>query len=325
MRRREFIFAGFAALLSAAPAAAQRVRRVVFFTIQGEKTPVGQASFAALRASLGQLGWVEGKDLAVEAVWAGPDASRFPPLAADLARNPPDVIVSVSSAILKVLRTAVPDVPIVFVAVSNPDGQGFVASLNKPGGNITGFTHLEYSIGPKWVQLLKQVAPAVSRVLVVFNPDAIPAHEWLPPIEERGRSLGTDILAGPVRDATALEKAIAEFAQEPGGGLLVMPDAFTSLHRDKIIELSARLRVPAIYPWDNFARAGGLISYGSSFPDLVRGAAAYADRILKGTKPDDLPVQQPTKFETIINLKTAQAIGLEIPTAVLVQADEVIE
>jgi putative ABC transport system substrate-binding protein len=216
-------------------------------------------------------------------------------------------------------------VPIVFVAVSNPDGQGFVSSLSRPGGNITGFTHLEYSIGPKWVQLLRQIAPSASRVLVVFNPDALPAHEWLPPIQAEGQALGASVLLAAVRNPAALEQAITEFGREPGGGLLVMPEAFTSLHRDKIIELAARLRLPAIYPWGHFAEAGGLISYGSSWTDLVRRAAGYADRILKGDKPGDLPVQQPTKFETIINLKTASALGITVPDALLAQADEVIE
>ncbi len=326
MRRRAFftVLAG-SALLGPRPAAAQRPRRVVLFTIHEEHTPNGQATFAALRAGLRDLGWSEGNDILIEGVWTGPDAARIPPAAASLARNPPDVIVCVSSAITRVARTAMPDMPIVFVAVSNPDGQGFVASLSRPGGNITGFVHLEYSIGPKWVQLLKQVAPSVARVLVVFNPDAIPAHEWLPPIEERGRSLGAEILTAPVRDAAALEKAIVEFAREPASGLLIMPEAFTALHRDRIVALAAQHRLPAIYPWDYFARAGGLISYGSSFPDLVRQAATYVDRILKGAKPGDLPVQQPARFETIVNMKTAKAMGLEIPTAVLAQADEVIE
>lgn len=326
MKRRDFFttLAG-CSLLGLAPAIAQRLPRVVFFTIHGETTPVGQATFAALRSGLRERGWIEGKDIIVEGVWTGPDASRFAGPAAALAQNPPHLVVAVSSAMVRLVRTALPDVPIVFVAVSNPDGQGFVASLSKPGGNITGFTHLEYSIGPKWVHLLKQVAPAVSRVLVVFNPDAIPAHEWLPPIQARGRSLGVDVLTAPVRDAPALERAITDFGQEPGGGLLVMPEAFTALHRDKIIDLAARLRLPAVYPWDYFAKAGGLISYGSSFPELVRRAADYADRILKGTSPGDLPVQQPTRFETIVNLKTARALGLAIPAAVLAQADEVIE
>jgi len=231
MRRRTFltVVAG-SALLSTVPAAAQRLRRVVFFTIHEETTPVGQATFAALRSSLRELGWSEGKDITIEGVWTGPEAARIAGPATELARNPPDLVVSVSSAILKATRTAVPDTPIVFVAVSNPDGQGFVASLNRPGGNITGFVHLEYSIGPKWVHLLKQVAPAMSRVLVVFNPDAIPAHEWLSPIQERGLSLGAEILTAPVRDAAALEKAITEFGREPGGGLLVMPGA------DEVIE-----------------------------------------------------------------------------------------
>lgn len=326
MRRREFVFT-FAAstLLSPCSVGAQAVRRVVFFTIHSEASPAGRATLDALRGALRQLGWSEGKNISIEPVWAGTDASRIPALASDVARQAPDVIVSVSSAVLRVLRTAVPNVPVVFIAVSNPDGQGFVASLNRPGGNITGFVHLEYSIGPKWVQLIKEIVPAVTRVLVVFNPDAIPAHEWLPPIQERGRSLNVDILTAPVRDPFALDQAIAEVGRNPGAGLLIMPEAFTALHRDRIIEAAARLRIPAIYPWDYFARAGGLASYGANFPDLARRAGPYVDRILKGAKAGDLPVQQPTKFEFILNLRTAKALGIEVPETVLAQADEVIE
>ena len=326
MRRREVLFTlAASAILSPRDASAQPVRRVVLFTIYSEESPAGKAILEALSGALRELGWSEGKDVSIEPVWAGTDTSRFPALASDLARQAPDVVVSVSSAVLRVLRGAVPKVPIVFIAVSNPDGQGFVASLNKPGGNITGFVHLEYSIGPKWVQLLKEIAPAVSRVLVIFNPDAIPAHEWIPPIEERAKSLGADIVTAPVRDPSALERAISEFGRDPGGGLLIMPEAFTALHRDKIIGAAARSRIPAIYPWDYFARAGGLISYGSNFPDLARRAGAYVDRILKGARAGDLPVQQPTKFELIVNMKTAKALAIEVPESVLLQADEMIE
>lgn len=327
MRRREVLggLVASGALPRLARAQERRsVRKVVLFSIHDETSPAAKAGFDALRDALQTQGWIAGENIALEPIWAGTDAS-LASLAADLARQPPDVIVAVSSAVVRVLRTAVPERPIVFVLVSNPDGQGFVASLNRPGGNITGFVHLEYSIGPKWVQLLKEIAPAVTRVLVVFNPDAIPAHEWLPPIETRGRSLGAEIATAPVRDTAALEKAITEFGREPGGGLLIMPEAFTALHRDRIIALAADTRLPAIYPWDHFARAGGLLSYGSQMTDLFRRAGAYVDRILKGAKPADLPVQQPTKFEMIVNLKTAKALGLTLPPALLAATDEVIE
>jgi putative ABC transport system substrate-binding protein len=326
MRRRELVFTlTTAAILSPHGAKAQPVRRVVLFTIHEEVSPAGRAILDALRGALRELGWREGKDILIEPVWAGTDTTRFPGLASDLARQPPDVIVSASSAVLRVLRQAVPNVPIVFIAVSNPDGQGFVDSLNRPGGRITGFVHLEYSIGPKWVQLLKEIAPAVTQVLVLFNPDAIPAHEWLPPIQERAKSLGADILTAPVRDPSALESAISEFGRDHGGGLLIMPEAFTALHRKRIIEAAARARIPAIYPWDYFARDGGLVSYGSNFPDLARRAGSYVDRILKGARAGDLPVQQPTKFELIVNSRTARALGLPIPETILLQADEVLD
>lgn len=325
MRRRAFIAGLAGSAIFAASTSAQAVRRVVLFTIHSEASPAGKAILDALRQALRELGWNEGRDILIEPIWAGTDTTRFPALAADLARQPPDVIMSVSSAVLRVLRGTLLNVPIVFIAVSNPDGQGFVASLNRPGGNITGFVHLDYSIGPKWVQLLKEIAPTVSRVLVVFNPDAIPAHEWLPPIQERANALGAEILTAPVRDPSALDKAIAEFGREGNGGLLIMPEAFTALHRDRIIEAAARSQIPAIYPWDYFARAGGLVSYGSNFPDLARKAGSYVDRILRGAKAGDLPVQQPTKFELIVNMKTARAIGLTVPDSLLLQADEVIE
>lgn len=325
MKRRDVLGLLVGSVAFTREALAQPIRRVVLFTIQSETNPAGAASLEALRSSLRDLGWIEGQTIDIEPVWAGTDVSRYAGLAADLARRPPDVVVSVSSAVLRVLKTVLPNVPIVFVAVSNPDGQGFVASISRPGGNITGFTHLEYSIGPKWVQLLKEVAPSVSRVLVLFNPDSIPAHEWLPPIQSRGRLLGAEVIAGPARDAATLDKTVADFAQVPGGGLLIMPDAFTSQNRDRLIRLATTLRLPAIYPWNFFAKAGGLISYGSSLPDLFRRAGAYADRILKGAKPADLPVQQPTKFEMAINLKTAKALGLTIPPTLLVRADEMIE
>ena len=329
MKRRDFIAlltgVTLARPLTARGQHAQPLRRVVLFTIHVEASPAGRAILDALRATLRELGWNEGKDITIEPVWAGTDTSRFPALASDLASEPPDVIVAASSAVLQVLRTALPNLPIVFIAVSNPDGQGFVDSLNRPGGNVTGFVHLEYSMGPKWVQLLKEIAPSVRRVLVVFNPDALPIHEWLPPIQERAGTLRAEILTAPVRDPSALENAIIEFGRDQGGGLLVLPDAFTALHRNMIIKAAARSRVPAIYPWDYFARAGGLISYGSNFPDLARRAGDYVDRILKGAKAGDLPVQQPTKFELIVNMKTARAIGLTVPDTLLVQADEIIE
>jgi putative tryptophan/tyrosine transport system substrate-binding protein len=326
MRRRGVVFTLVAsAIVRPRVARAQPVRRVVLFTIHSEESPAGKAILDALGGALRELGWSEGKDVSIEPVWAGTDTSRFPALASELARQAPDVIVSVSSAVLRILRGAVPNVPIVFIAVSNPDGQGFVGSLNRPGGSITGFVHLEYSIGPKWVQLLKEIAPAVSRVLVIFNPDGIPAQEWIPPIQERAKSLGAAIVTAPVRDPSALERAISEFGRDPGGGLLIMPEAFTALHRERIIEAAARSRIPAIYPWDYFARAGGLISYGSNFPDLARRAGSYVDRILKGARPGDLPVQQPTRFELIVNMKTAKALAIEVPESVLLQADEIIE
>jgi putative tryptophan/tyrosine transport system substrate-binding protein len=326
MRRREVVLTlAVMAILSPHVSRAQPVHRVVLFTIHDEASPAGRAILDALRESLRELGWSEGKNISIEPVWAGTDTSRFPGLASDLARRPPDVIVSASSAVLRVLRHAVPNVPIVFIAVSNPDGQGFVDSLNRPGGRITGFVHLEYSIGPKWVQLLKEIAPTVSRVLLLFNPDAIPAHEWLPPIQDRAKSLDVEILTAPVREPSALENAILEFGRDQGGGLLVMPEAFTALHRNRIIEAAARARIPAIYPWDYFARAGGLISYGSNFPDLARRAGAYVDRILKGEQAGALPVQQPTKFELIVNLKTARTLGLAVPVAILLQADEILD
>ena len=253
MRRRDAIFALVASAFSSPLTAwAQLMRRVVLFTIHDEASPAGRAILDALRGALRELGWRR-KERTSSSNQYGRARIRlaFPALASDLARQAPDVIVSVSSAVLRVLHRAVPNVPIVFIAVSNPDGQGFVCSLNRPGGSITGFVHLEYSIGPKWVQLLTEIAPDVKRVLVIFNPDAIPAHEWLPPIQgayavlrhrhhNRARSRPLRIGESHSRSSGA----------DPGGGLLRMPEAFTALHRHTIIEAALRSKLPAIYPWD---------------------------------------------------------------------------
>jgi putative ABC transport system substrate-binding protein len=216
--------------------------------------------------------------------------------------------------------------PIVFVQVTDPVGQGLVPNLARPGGNLTGFTNFEFSIGTKWLETLKQLAPRVTRVALVFNPDTAPfAGLFQQPVEAAAPSFGITSSSAAARDAAGIERTIDAFAREPNGALMVLPDVSATNHRDLIIALAARHRLPAVYPYRYFAASGGLLSYGSDVADIFRRAAAYVDRILKGTSPGELPVQAPTKYELVINLKTAKALGIEVPTMLLARADEVIE
>jgi putative ABC transport system substrate-binding protein len=224
------------------------------------------------------------------------------------------------------LRRESTKLPMVFVQVTDPIGNGFVPNLARPGGNVTGFTNFEFSIGGKWLQTIKEVAPALTRVAVVYSAQTAPfADQFLAPIEVAGRTFGVAAEATPGADAAAIEQAIGAFARTPNGGLIVLPDVSTANHRDLIIALAARHRLPAIYPYRYYAVSGGLISYGSDLVDVFRRSAGYIDRILRGEKPGDLPVQAPTKFETVVNLKTAKALGLEASPMLLARADEVIE
>jgi ABC-type uncharacterized transport system substrate-binding protein len=331
MRRREFIsLLGAAAAWPLAARAQQqtdRVRRIGVFVNLAEGDQEGQRSIEAFRRGLGNLGWIEGRNIQVDYRWSpGADTGRIRRVAADLVASKPEAILASATEGLAAFRDATKTIPIVFVSVSDPVGQGFVSNLARPGGNMTGFTAFEFSMGGKWIEILKEIAPKLARVAVVFNPKTAPYFaSFLGSIETGAASVGVPWIAAPVNDVADIEPAITAFAREPNGGLICPSDSFTSVHRKVIIPLAAKHRLPAIYTWREFAPDGGLVTYGIDRVDLYRRAAPYVDRILRGANPGDLPIQQPNKFELVINLKTAKALGLEIPPKLLNLADEVIE
>jgi len=329
MKRRDFItlLGGAAAGWPlAAHAQAKQMRRIGVLMggfVAGD--PEAQSRVVAFENGLRELGWVKGRNLSIEYRWAG-DGNVLRDHAAELLAMAPDLILANTTPVTVALREQSGAVPIVFTQVVDPVGQGLVPNLAHPGGNVTGFTHLEFAIGGKWLQTLKEVAPAVERIAVVFNPQMAPYAEALvPPIEAAGRTFAVATMTAPAADAAAIEAAVTAFAHRPNGGLIVLPDASTAQHRDLIIGLAAQHQLPAVYPFRYFTTSGGLISYGPDSIDPFRRAASYVDRILKGERPADLPVQAPTKYELVINLKTARALGLDVPPTLLARADEVIE
>jgi putative ABC transport system substrate-binding protein len=329
MRRREFItLLGGAATawpLAARGQLTERVRRIGILMSLAEDDPEDRPRRAAFQKALRELGWSESGNLRIDYRWFGGDPGRARAVAKELIDLQPDLIVATATSGLAALALQMRAIPIVFVAVSDPVGQGFVASLARPGGNATGLTFFEFSVAGKMLETLKQVAPAVSRVALAFNPDNLSNPPFLRAIEAAAPALTVELTKAPMRDAGEIEAAIAATARHGGSGLLFLPDPFTNAHRDLIVGLVARHRLPAMYFLRAFVAAGGLISYGVDVIDLFRRAAPYVDRILKGAKPADLPVQQPTKFELAINLKTAKALGLTVPDKLLALADEVIE
>jgi putative ABC transport system substrate-binding protein len=328
MRRREFItlLGGAAAAWPVAARAQQpeRVRRIGVLMSLAEDDPEDRRRRAAFQQALRGLGWNEGGNLRVDYRWYGGDPARARVLAKELVDLQPDLVVATATAGVAALALQMRVIPIVFVAVSDPVGQGFVDSLARPGGNATGLTFFEFSVIGKMLDALKQIAPAVSRVALAFNPNSLSNPPFLRAIEAAAPTLAVELIKAPMRDVGEIEAAIATAARQ-GGGLLFVPDPFTNAHRDLIVGLVARHRLPAIYFLRSFVAAGGLLSYGVDVDDLFRRAAPYVDRVLKGAKPAELPVQQPTKFELAINLKTAKALGLDVPSALLATADEVIE
>jgi putative ABC transport system substrate-binding protein len=302
-----------------------RVRRVGVLQATAENDQETQARTKAFRQGLAALGWAEGRNILIDYRYAAGDAARIKAHAAEMVSAGPDLILAASTPVMAALRQGNP-LPIVFVQVTDPIGQGFVASLARPGGNITGFTPFEAAMGSKWLAILKEIAPGVARVALMFNPDTAPfAGMFWQPVEDAAPSFDVKPIQAPVRDVGEIERAIEALARDGNGGLIVPPDISTTNHRDLIIALGARHRLPAVYPFRYFAANGGLISYGSDVADVYRRAASYVDRILKGDKPSDLPVQTPTKFELVINLKTAKALGLTVPISMQQLADEVIE
>ena len=291
-----------------------------------DSNPVAQSLAAVLRTALTKLGWTEGSDLRIELRWGAGNAERIGTFAKELVDLRPDAIFAHSTPVLRALARETRTIPIVFAGVSDPIGSGFAASLAHPGGNITGFANDASTMGGKWVALLKEVAPRTMRVAILFSPaTAVPIHSFMSSIEAAASSLAVEVNVAPVYAKDAIEEVIAAQARDRGGGLIVMPDAFNLTNRDLIIALAARYGVPAIYSNRFYAESGGLIAYGADLPEQFRLAAGYIDRILKGAKPDDLAVQEPTKFETVVNLRTAKALGLMIRELFLSLADEVIE
>jgi putative ABC transport system substrate-binding protein len=329
IERRKFLatLGGAAAAWPLAARAQQpeRMRRIAILmsTIDDAE---GQARIMALREGLEKLGWTEGRNIQIEARFGGGEASRIRAHAAELVALAPDVLVGHTTPATRALRQATSSIPIVFVAVNDPVEQGFVSSLAHPGGNITGFALINFQMVGKWLEMLKEAAPGVSRAALMFNPDTAPSYYvYLHSFEAEPRSIAVDVAAAPVRNTAEVEMTIAKLGREPGGGLIVAPDAFTVVHQHLFIRLAQQHRLPAVYFLRTSVAQGALMSYGPDVYDMFQRSALYVDRILKGAKPADLPVQQPTKFELAINLKTAKALGLTVPDSLLARADEVIE
>jgi len=330
MRRREFItlFTVSAAAwpLRASAQNPERMRRIGVLSNLAADDPEAQARNAAFLQALAQLGWTDGRSVRIDFRWGAADAERNRRHASELVALAPDVILVTGSPALEPLQRATRNIPIVFLQVTDPVGAGLVASLAHPGGNITGFTNYDYGMTAKWVELLKEIAPRVTRALVPRDINATGIGQFAA-IAAVGPLLGLELRPADVRDIGELERAIAEFAQGSKGdrGLIVPGSGWIIVHRQQIVALAARHRLPAVYPLRFFVADGGLIAYGADTIDPYRRAAGYVDRILKGENPADLPVQAPTKYELVINLKTAKALGLEIPTSLLARADEVID
>ncbi len=331
VRRREFItLLGSVAATWPLTAGAQPPERMLLVGVlmgYAESDSEGQVQIAAFRDGLQKLGWLEGRNVRIEARWATPtDAAAMQRSAKELVALQPNVILSSTTPTTATLLQQTRTIPVVFGTVGDPIGSGFVASLARPGGNVTGFTTVEGSLGGKYLEILKEVAPKVTRVSAMFNPAAAPYVEYfMGYFKTAAQSLGITASTAVVQHASEIEPVISALAREPNSGLVVMPDSFTLAHRVEVTSFAARYRLPTVYPWRSFAEVGGLLAYGVDIADNFRRAAAYVDRILKGEKPADLPVQAPTKYELVINRKTAKALGLEVPPSLLATADEVIE
>jgi putative ABC transport system substrate-binding protein len=329
MQRREFItlLGGAAAAwpITAHAQQGERVRRIGVLLPNTADDPQGLARIASFVQELQRLGWADGRNVRIETRWGGGDSDRSRKQAAELVALAPDVILVNTSVIVAILQQATQTIPIVFVGVIDPVGGGFVASLARPGGNTTGFALFEFGVSGKWVALLKEIVPGVTRAAVLRDPSTAAGVGQLGAIQAVAPSQGIELNPLDVRNETALERAIAEFARKPNAGVIVAASPSAQVHREQITALVARYRLPAVYPFRYYAAAGGLISYGPNQDVGFAPAAGYVDRILKGEKPADMPVQAPTKYELVINLKTAKALGLVVPPSLLARADEVIE
>jgi putative ABC transport system substrate-binding protein len=327
MRRRDFIrqLGGAAAAWPLAARAQDRIKRLAILDAGVESNPDAQARIAAFRQGLRDHAWQEGRNLRIDIRWGEADAGRIKAYAAELVGLAPDVLLATSSPTARELKQATSTIPIVFAGVSDPIGDGIVTSLAKPGGNITGFTSFNADIAGKWLQLLREISPATARVAVMFNPQTAPHAIFLPVMKAVAPQIGMTLSVAEVSDQAAIEATISNLAGAPDAGLVVMPDVFTGLYRGTIFALAIRGKLPTVAPNEPYLKAGALVSYGSNLVDVSRQAAPYIDRILRGERRSDLPVQDPTRYELMINLKTAKALGLEVPPAMLTRADGVIE
>jgi ABC-type uncharacterized transport system substrate-binding protein len=330
MRRREFI-AGLGGVvawpLAARAQQGDRIRRIGVLMDRDENDPEAKAVLSGFTKGLAELGWSDGRNLRTDARWAADSVDRMRMFAKELVSLQPDVILATSTPVTAALQRETRTIPIVFATTSDPVGSGFVVSLARPGGNITGFINIEAEMAGKWLGLLTEIAPRVRRAAIMFNPDTAAGggSYYLTPFEAAARSLAVTPFAAPVRSDTEIETVIASLGHEPQGGLVVASDGFVFVHRATIISLAARNKVPAVYFHSVYARDGGLLAYGPDQVDISRRSASYVDRILRGTKPADLPVQLPVKFELAINVRTANSLGLAVPPSILLRADKVIE
>jgi putative ABC transport system substrate-binding protein len=328
IRRREVIalLGGAAAWpLAARAQQGERVRRIGVLIGGNENDPELKRRVSAFTQAIAALGWTDIRNVRMDLRWGGGDINRILALAHELVGLQPDIIVTAGTPATAALQRETRTIPIVFAGVADPVASGLVARLDRPGGNITGFATMEASLGGKWLELLSEIAPGLKRAAIMFNPDLGPISSFMPSFEAAARSLKITPIAAPVRSDVEIETAIIALGRESGGGLVVMPDAFMVAHRAQIISAAGRSNVPAVYVIPRFVRDGGLLSYGVPQPDIWRRAATYLDRILRGEKPGDLPVQFPTKFEMVVNRKAATALGLAIPPSIMLRADEVIE
>jgi putative tryptophan/tyrosine transport system substrate-binding protein len=330
VRRRDFItFLGGAAATWPLTARAQqddRARRVGILNLLGETDPEAQLWDTAFRKRLDDLGWVDGRNIRLDYRWAAGNVERLQFFAKELVALNPDLLVAISTPATAALQRETKTIPIVFTVVSDPVGSGFVASLPNPGSNITGFINIEASLSGKWLDLMREVAPRVSHIGVMFNPTTAPyARYYVDTFRSAASALSVEPIEAAVHSTTEVEAVMTKLGGAPDSGLVVIPDTSMVIYRETIISLAERYHLPTIYPFRLFVAGGGLISYGIDIPDLLRGAATYVDRILRGAKPNELPVQLPTKFELIVNLKTAKSLGLTIPESFLQRADGVIE
>jgi ABC-type uncharacterized transport system substrate-binding protein len=329
MRRRDFVrlMGGIGTWpLAARAQQRERMRRIGVLMHLAADDPDGQNRLAAFLQGLQETGWAVGRNVTIDVRWAAADVEAMKRFAQELVALQPDLIFTSSTPATATMVQATRTIPVIFVLVADPVGAGYVASLPRPGGNVTGFNPIVPSLGGKWAELLKEIAPRTARVALLFNPpSALFIESYLKPFKAAAAALGMEAIVAPIGDVPELESRITSAAREPNSGVVVMPDAFTELHRAEIVSLAIRHHVPAL-DWSRlFVEAGGLISYGPYLVEEYRRAASYADRILRGEKPADLPVQAPTKFELVINLKAAKALGLDVPPTLLASADDLIE